>query len=164
MNRSTFRITVAAGAMMGACAATLRAQDSSFAAMQQRGKIAMGVDQYTSVHKFDDLPDGGRIELQRDSDDSAGVHAIRAHIHGIADAFAKGDFRTPAFVHMTDVPGVKVMAARRSVIRYSPKELPRGAELRITSTDPEVIKAIHQFMAFQRGEHHAGGHDMHSMR
>src|SRR4051812_49278676 len=55
-------------------------QDSSFGAMQKRGKQAMGVDQYTSTHKFDALPDGGRIELQRNSDDSAGVATIRAHV------------------------------------------------------------------------------------
>ena len=44
-------------------AAPVAAQDTSFAAMQRRGKIAMGVDQYTSVHKFDDLTNGGRVEL-----------------------------------------------------------------------------------------------------
>ncbi|HKN66465.1 MAG TPA: hypothetical protein VJW73_09320, partial [Gemmatimonadaceae bacterium] len=54
--------------------------DSAFASMQERGKMAMGVDQYTSTHHFDALPDGGRIELQRDVDDSAGVARIRAHI------------------------------------------------------------------------------------
>src|SRR5687768_12733016 len=53
--------------------------DSGFAALQQRGKAAMGVDQYTSTHCFDALADGGRIELQRDSDDPAGVATIRAH-------------------------------------------------------------------------------------
>ena len=46
--------------------------DTGFAAMQQRGKMAMGVDQTTSTHRFDALPDGGRIELQRDTDDSLG--------------------------------------------------------------------------------------------
>src|SRR4029079_5521816 len=66
-------------------------QDSSFAALQKRGKVAMGVDQYTSTHKFDALPDGGRIELQRDSDDSVGVAAIRAHIREIARSFSRGD-------------------------------------------------------------------------
>src|SRR4051812_42292262 len=55
------------------------ASDTAFAAMQQRGKQAMGVDQYTSVHLFDALPDGGRIELQRETNDSAGVAQIRAH-------------------------------------------------------------------------------------
>lgn len=104
---------------------------------------------------------GGRIELQRDRDDSAGGHAIRAHLHAIAKAFQSGDFSTPAFVHMQTVPGTADMAMRRAKIRYSLKELPRGGELRITTSDSTAIKAVHQFLAFQRGEHHAGGHDMH---
>src|SRR5689334_7346501 len=80
------------------------AHDSAFAAMQERGKIAMGVDQYTSTHHFDALPDGGRIELQRDVPDSAGTERIRAHLREIARAFKAGDFSTPATVHMRDVP------------------------------------------------------------
>src|SRR5215510_12852007 len=132
-------------------------QDTSFAAMQQRGRQAMGVDQYTSIHRFDALPDGGRIELQREKDDSAGVATIRAHIRGIASAFKSGDFSTPAFVHMKTVPGTKVMAAKRSVIVYEARDLPRGAELRIRTSDPEALAAIREFMSFQRGEHHAGG-------
>ncbi|MEP6472187.1 MAG: hypothetical protein ABJC74_00595, partial [Gemmatimonadota bacterium] len=47
--------------------------DSAFSALQQRGEHYMGVDQTTSTHKFQDLPDGGRIVLVRDSTDSAGV-------------------------------------------------------------------------------------------
>ena len=136
------------------------AQDTSFGAMQKRGKIAMGVDQYTSIHKFDDLPDGGRIELQRDRDDAAGVQAIREHLRGISSAFSAGDFSTPAFVHMRDVPGTKVMAEKRGAIRYSFRELPRGGELLIATTDRTALAAVHQFLAFQRGEHHAAGHHM----
>ena len=117
----------------------------------------MGVDQYTSIHRFDALADGGRIELQRDSDDSVGVATIRAHIRGIAAAFKSGDFSTPELVHMKMVPGTKVIAAKRSVIVYEARDLPRGAELRIRTTDAEALAAIREFMAFQRAEHHAGG-------
>src|SRR5271170_8527699 len=53
------------------------ARDSAYHAMQARGAQAMGVDQYTSTHHFTDLPDGGRIELERNADDSAGVAMIR---------------------------------------------------------------------------------------
>jgi hypothetical protein len=137
------------------------AQDSSFAAMQQRGKMAMGVDQYASVHHFDDLADGGRIQLQSDTKDSGATHAIRAHLHGISKAFASGDFSTPEFVHMKKVPGTGVMAAKRSVITYTFHELPGGGELRMTTSDSAARNAIHEFLAFQRNEHHAGGHDMH---
>lgn len=128
--------------------------DTAFAAMQQRGKTAMGVDQYTSTHHFDALPDGGRIELQRDVDDSAGIAQIRAHLQGIAKTFAEGDFTTPAFVHMRDVPGTKVMAAKRGAITCTYRELLRGGEVRIVTTDREALAAIHEFLAFQRQEHH----------
>ncbi len=151
-----------AAAAIVAMAAPLAAQDTSFATMQQRGKLAMGVDQFTSVHKFDDLANGGRIELQRDRDDSVGVRAIRAHLDAIAKAFQSGDFSTPAFVHMQKVPGTAEMTRRRAVIRYSLTDLPRGGELRITTTDAKAVEAVHAFLAFQRGEHHAAGHDMHT--
>ena len=128
--------------------------DSAFAAMQKRGKVAMGVDQYTSTHHFDKLPDGGRIALERDVPDSAGVSQIRAHIREIARAFKAGDFSTPATVHMQDVPGAKVMAEKRAVITYEPRDLPRGAELRIRSSDSTALRAINEFLTFQRSAHH----------
>jgi len=125
--------------------------------MQERGKTAMGVDQYASHHTFDALEDGGRIELVVDPRDTAGVAQIRAHLRDIAHAFSSGDFSTPEFVHMQMVPGTATMASKRAVIRYEPKDLPGGGELRIRTSDAEAIHAIHDFMAFQRGEHHAGG-------
>jgi hypothetical protein len=129
--------------------------DSAYAAMQERGKQAMGVDQYTSTHHFEALPDGGRIELVRDVDDSAGVARIRAHMRELARAFAGGDFSTPAFVHLQSVPGTKVMMARRALITYEAHDLPRGAELRIRTRDAEALQAVHEFLAFQRHEHHS---------
>jgi len=134
--------------------------DSAYKALQSRGRIAMGVDQYTSIHVFDDLPDGGRIELQRGEDDRAGVATIRSHLRDIKSAFETGNFSTPAFVHMTEVPGTAVMARRRAHIRYAVRDLPRGAELRVRTTDPEALTAVHQFLAFQRGDHRAAGAEL----
>jgi hypothetical protein len=138
--------------------------DSAFAALQDRGAAAegMGVDQYESAHTFDDLPDGGRIELQETAGDDAAVDRIRAHMQQIADAFASGDFSTPGFVHaMDEVPGTRVMAERREVIRYEYAPLPRGGEVRIETADSAALRAIHEFLAFQRLDHRAMGHDMH---
>jgi hypothetical protein len=115
------------------------------------------VDQATSVHRFDALADGGRIELQRGVDDAAGVAQIRRHLRGIARAFEAGDFATPSFVHMREVPGTAVMAARRAAIAYAYRDLPRGGEVRITTRDPEALRAVHAFVAFQRQDHRAGG-------
>jgi hypothetical protein len=140
-------------AMHDHAAHTAAAADSSFAALQQRGLVAMGVDQYTSVHHFDELPDGGRIELHRTVDDSAGVKQIRAHLREIARAFAAGDFSTPAFVHMKDVPGAQIMAAKRAVISYTFSETPWGGEVRMITRDAEARAAIHEFLKFQREDH-----------
>ncbi|HEX8693525.1 MAG TPA: hypothetical protein VF746_13975 [Longimicrobium sp.] len=135
------------------------AADSAFAGVQARGKIVMGVDQYTSTHCFDALPDGGRIELQRDADDPEGVATIRRHLREIAGAFSRGDFSAPAAVHMREVPGAASMAARRGVITYTYRDLPRGGEVRIRTADPEALRAVHEFLAFQRGDHRAGGRE-----
>ena len=113
-------------AVLGAAPAA--AQDSSFRAMQHRGQQAMGVDQYTSAHRFDVLADGGRIELQREAEDSAGVVAIRSHMQAITRSFKAGDFTIPGFVHDRPVPGTRVMAAKRAAITYTYHELPRGGE------------------------------------
>ena len=86
-------------------------EDSAFRAMQARGQAVMGVDQYTSVHRFDALRDGGRIVLQRDRDDSAGAVVIRAHLRSVARAFSAGDFSSPRAVHVDTVPGTAVMRA-----------------------------------------------------
>ncbi|HYK09583.1 MAG TPA: hypothetical protein VEV39_02165 [Gemmatimonadales bacterium] len=142
--------------------ASLAAQsrDTSYAGMQSRGQRAMGVDQNKARHVFDDLADGGRIELQSDSADSTAIAAIRAHLSTIASAFQAGNFSTPAFVHAGTVPGTAVMAKKRAAIAYAFAILPRGGEVRITTHDAEALHAIHQFLAYQRQEHHAIGHEM----
>jgi hypothetical protein len=132
--------------------------DSAFARVQARGHTAMGVDQYTSAHQFEPLPDGGRISLQRDPADSAGVAQIRSHMDSIAVAFARGDFALPGFVHDRQVPGTAVMAARRSHIRYLAERIPGGGQLRLQTSDSAAIAAIHEFLAFQRQDHRTAGH------
>jgi hypothetical protein len=130
--------------------------DSGFADVQRRGHVAMGVDQYASTHLFQPLPDGGRIELQRDTADSADRVRILEHMGEIAAAFGAGDFTVPGFVHAREVPGTAVMAARRARISYVVESLPRGAAVRLTTGDSSAIEAIHEFLAFQRQDHRAG--------
>lgn len=129
------------------------AHDTSFAAVQARGKRAMGVDQYTSAHRFDDRADGGRIVLQRAPADTAGTRTIRTHLRDVAAAFRRGDFTTPGFVHGREVPGTATMAARRAAITYAVRDLPGGGEIRITTNDPTARRAVRDFLAFQRKDH-----------
>jgi hypothetical protein len=134
--------------------------DSAFAAVQSRGDTVMGVDQYTSRHVFEDLADGGRIVLDRDdAADSAGIATIRAHMRDIAADFRAGNFAKPFAVHAQVVPGTDVMSRLRDRITYTVASRPRGAEVRITATDSMAVLAVHRFLAFQRMDHRAAGHE-----
>jgi len=137
--------------------------DSAFAALQNRGATVMGVDQYTSAHVFEDLPDGGRIVLDRkDGKDTAGVRIVRTHMREIAVRFSQGDFQAPGLVHAQTVPGTDVMAAKRHRMTYAVADRPKGAEVRLFTKDPEAIAAVHAFLAFQRSDHRAAGHEAHA--
>ena len=121
--------------------------------------MAMGVNQYTSQHVFEPLPDGGRIVLKRAESDSVGVAEIRAHMRTISKSFGDGDFAVPGFVHATgEVPGTAAMKRLKAEISYTPRELPGGAQVEIATRNPEAVSAIHEFLAFQRMDHRAGAH------
>jgi hypothetical protein len=130
--------------------------DSSFAALQARGKMAMGVDQYASAHRFDVLPDGGRIALEMKDGDSLAVAQIRAHMKLIEHAFQAADFSTPEFVHARSMPGTDIMSRNKALIHYTYADLPHGGEVRITTTDSESRAAIREFLTAQRSDHRTG--------
>lgn len=134
--------------------------DARFPGVQSRGAEVMGVDQYSSTHVFEDLPDGGRILLVRqDTSDAAGTATIRAHLRAVADSFRQGIFTDPAAVHAMVVPGTETMARLHDRIGYAMMERPGGGELRITTADHDALGAIREFLAFQRMDHHAAGHE-----
>jgi hypothetical protein len=136
--------------------------DGAFAQVQRRGAQVMGVDQYTSAHVFEDLPEGGRILLERkDTSDTAGIAVIRRHLHEVAVDFRASNFTKPFQVHAQNVPGTGVMAAHSSAIRYEVVDRPAGAELVIRTRDSIAVAAVHRFLAFQRSDHRAAGHEAH---
>ena len=146
-----------------AVAARAAGDDSAFRGVQTRGAGVMGVDQYTSAHDFESLANGGRIILERPAaSDTSGIRTIRAHMREIAGQFRRGDFNAPFLVHAQAVPGTTEMARLASAIEYAAVDRPLGAELRVTSRNPDAIKAIHAFLAFQRADHRAAGHAGHA--
>jgi hypothetical protein len=119
----------------------------------------MGVDQYASAHVFEPLPDGGRIFLRMKASDRQGESVIRDHMRTIVVSFGAGDFAIPGRVHaVAEVPGTAVMRRLRSEISYEAVDVERGGEVRITTRNPDAIRAIHEFLAFQRMDHRAATH------
>lgn len=120
----------------------------------------MGVDQEASRHVFEDLADGGRIVFTMiDSADATGAATIRAHLRSVADSFSAGVFTDPALVHATEVPGTATTSRLKNRISYVFSERPAGGELRLVTSDPEALSAIEEFLAFQRMDHRAAGHE-----
>jgi len=125
--------------------------------VEKHGDEAMGFPHDKTTHHFRLYSDGGAIEVTvNDSQDSQNVQAIRSHLTHIVTMFSNGDFSIPMFVHDQVPPGVPVMKEKRAEISYSFEELPAGGRVRIKTTNPDALKAIHDFLRFQIEDHHTG--------
>jgi hypothetical protein len=60
------------------------------------------------------------------------------------------------FVHDQTPPGVPAMKESRAEILYSFEPLPTGGRVRIKTTNPDALKAIHDFLRFQIKDHQTG--------
>ena len=117
---------------------------------------AMGFDQDKTIHHFPITANGGSVEVDaKDAADEASRSAVRMHLKHIAEAFAKGDFSKPLLTHGETPDGVADLQRLKSSIRYKYEETPRGGAVRITTSDPEALKAVHAFLKYQQREHHA---------
>jgi hypothetical protein len=125
--------------------------------MEKHGDEAMGFPHdKTTLHFLLSL-DGGAIEVTaNDSKDSQNVQAIRSHLKHVAAMFSNGDFSVPMFVHDQVPPGVSRMKEKRAQISYGFEELSAGGRIRINTTNPDALKAIHDFLRFQIEDHHTG--------
>jgi|SRR5688500_18862577 len=127
------------------------------ASVDTRGDKVMGFSHQKSKHTFSLAPDGGRIEINANSaNDAETRNKIRAHLKQVATRFAGGDFSWPKEIHGQVPPASGVLKARRNLIKYEYTETPKGAAVRITSTDADARKAIHSFLRFQITDHRTG--------
>ena len=125
--------------------------------MNKRGDKAMGFDHMKTTHHFLLANDGGAIQVETNkAGDKESSGQIRQHLRHIAMMFSNGDFDTPMFVHAQDPPGVEVMKRLKAEISYRFEQTRRGGRVRITSSNADAIKAIHDFLSFQIKEHMTG--------
>lgn len=128
------------------------------AELKKRGQAAMGFDQDATTHKFLVAEDGGSIEVTvKDPDDTRNLSAIRAHLNEVSASFKQGDFSKPFQTHAEVPPGVDQMKALKDAISYSYEDIPHGGRVRIRTSDPGAIRAVHSFLNYQIREHHTGG-------
>jgi TusA-related sulfurtransferase len=145
------------------CGLPLAAQDMQSCPMhkehqaevEKHGDEAMGFPHDKTTHHFRLYSDGGAIEVTaNDGKDSQDIQAIRSHLTHIVKMFSEGNFSIPMFVHSQMPPGVSAMSEKRAEISYFLDELPAGGRVRIKTTNPDALKAIHDFLRFQIEDHH----------
>ncbi len=125
--------------------------------VNERGDHVMGFSHDKTTHHFRVYDDGGAIEVQaNDREDTTSRGQIRAHLSHIAQMFAAGDFNAPMLIHDRVLPGVPEMKRLKDEISYQYSDLERGGSVRITTQNPEALKAVHQFLRFQISDHQAG--------
>lgn len=127
------------------------------AALDQRGDKVMGFDHSRTTHHFRIEPDGGIIQVEaNDAADAESRQAIRSHLTEIAAMFSRGDFSSPFAIHQRVMPGVPVLIEKKEAVRYLYEETERGAQVRITTKDPDAVAAVHELLRAQIGDHRTG--------
>jgi hypothetical protein len=131
--------------------------DARAAGVDDRGDKGMGFSHQKTTHHFRVFPDGGAIEVTRnDAADLTSRDQIRMHLGHIAKMFAAGNFQVPMFVHDKMPDGARTMQEIKSKITYTYEEMQEGGRVRITTSDPKALAAVHEFLRFQIAEHRTG--------
>ena len=131
--------------------------DNHHGLVLKHGDEGMGFSHQKTTHHFRMATDGGAIEVTADdANDKASLTAIRSHLPHLTAMFGNGDFSTPMFVHDGVPPGATTMKLLKSKIEYKYEEISSGGRVRMQSSDPVAIAAIHDFLRFQISEHQTG--------
>lgn len=119
-----------------------------------RGAEVMPFDLDATTHRFTKTGDGGVQTVTADDPaDETQVRLVRQHLLEERDKFARGDFDDPARIHGMDMPGVAELSAGYQRISVSYSKVPAGAELRYTTTDTDLVDAIHAWFDRQVMDH-----------
>jgi len=125
--------------------------------MNKRGDQHMGFDHTKTTHHFLLASDGGSIRIEaNDAKDTDSRDQIRRHMRHITMMFSEGNFEIPMLIHEKTPPGSEVMQRLKAEISYKFKETERGAAIQISTSNPQAIQAIYDFLRFQIKEHMTG--------
>ena len=134
-------------------------QSDHHAGVVQRGEshTGMGFSQTTTTHHFILTPNGGIVQVTaNDPQNTEQIETIQMHMKHIAQMFSEGNFSIPHFVHDQTPPGVSTMKELKNTIQYLAEPLSNGGRIKIETSSPQGIAAIHDFLRFQIKDHETG--------
>jgi hypothetical protein len=127
------------------------------AELKARGAAAMGFDQDAAVHHFVLFEDGGAIDVTAGrADDVSTRAAIRTHLQQIARDFSNGLFDKPFATHAEAPAGVPALQQLKMSLTYAYEDTDGGGRVRIRTSDPNALAAVHVFLRYQIAEHKTG--------
>ncbi|MDF2710148.1 MAG: putative secreted protein [Nonomuraea muscovyensis] len=119
-----------------------------------RGRQVMPFDLERTTHRFTKSATGGVQTVTADDPaDAQQVKLIREHLTQEASGFSRGDYGDPASIHGTDMPGLRELEQGHSRIDIRFADLPAGARLTYTTSDPSMVKALHAWFDAQVSDH-----------
>ncbi|GII04381.1 hypothetical protein [Planobispora takensis] len=152
------RVAVIAAAALvvaaGLTALGVTAGDARQREVADRGRTVMPFDLDRTTHRFTKAGDGGVQTVVADDPSDAGqIRLIREHLTEETARFGRGDFGDPASIHGSSMPGLRELSAGYRDIEVAYAELPGGAELTYTTSDPALVTALHSWFDAQVDDH-----------
>jgi hypothetical protein len=126
-----------------------------------RGAEVMPFNLDKTKHIFEHLANGGlQTVVARDPSDKEQIGLIQAHLKDEAEKFSRGDFSDPARIHGENMPGLADLKAGAAKIEIRYAALSNGAQIRYTTSNPELVRALHLWFIAQVSDHgkHAVAH------
>ena len=125
--------------------------------VNERGDKVMGFSHDKTTHHFLLYDDGGAIAVTaNDPADTASRDQIQMHLKHISQMFSAGNFKAPMLIHDQVPPGVPTLQKLKADVRYDYEKTTNGASVQIRTTNPEALKAVHEFLRFQISDHKTG--------
>lgn len=122
----------------------------------------MPFDLEQTTHTFTPTDTGGVQDVTADRPgDTEQIALIRTHLQEEAEAFSRGDFGDPESIHGADMPGPAELERGHRDIEVRYEERPDGATLTYTTSDGELVTALHDWFRAQvqdHGPHARSGH------
>ncbi|GAA2987642.1 hypothetical protein [Streptosporangium longisporum] len=119
-----------------------------------RGRQVMPFDLERTTHRFTASATGGVQRVTSDDPaDTGQIRLVREHLAGEAARFGKGDYGDPASIHGGRMPGLRELERGHDRIGIGYAELPAGATITYTTTDPSLVKALHAWFDAQVTDH-----------
>ncbi|BDE07377.1 hypothetical protein WPS_26530 [Vulcanimicrobium alpinum] len=148
-----FALVLATLLLAGSRPLAADADASRQADVERKGKAVMPFDQSASMHVFVPTARGGVQTVMVHDGDPAQVALVRSHLRAEAARFARGDFRDPAAIHGTRMPGLRTLSAGAGRIAVTYADVATGGRITYATGDPRLVRALHAWFAAQVRDH-----------